>query len=540
MTIRKLLVANRGEIAVRIFRTCRELGIATVAVAPPDDGGALHTRVADELVAVSNYLHPEEHIRAAKEADADAIHPGYGFLAENADFAAAVGAAGLTWVGPPPEALRLGGDKLAAKRIAGEAGVPVVPTGEPDELGYPLLVKAAAGGGGRGMRIVREPGELDEALAAAAREAEAAFGDGTVFCERYVERPRHVEIQLLADSHGTVVSLGERDCSVQRRHQKVLEESPSPALDPELRAAMSEAAVSFARAIGYESAGTAEFMLAGREFFFLELNGRIQVEHPVTELVTGIDIVGEQIRVAAGERLSCLQQLAPSGHAVEARLYAEDPQSFLPQAGTVARLRLPTGVRVDAGVEQGDEVGTSYDPMIAKLIAHGPTRAEALARLRDALAETEVAGVTTNLPFLRWLVAHPVVAAGEATTAFLTEHPPLSEPPLRLPDPAWRGGWRLNLPTAPPAPAPDVDSAAHDHTVGAGSGNVTAPMPGTVVRVSVAAGEKVEARRPLVVLEAMKMETPLTAPYDATVKAVHVQEGDRVVGGALLVELEPV
>ena len=307
MTIRKLLVANRGEIAVRIFRTCRELGIATVAVAPPDDGGALHTRVADELVAVSNYLHPEEHIRAAKEAGADAIHPGYGFLAENADFAEAVGAAGLTWVGPPPEALRLGGDKLAAKRIAGEAGVPVVPTGEPDELGYPLLVKAAAGGGGRGMRIVREPGELDEALAAAAREAEAAFGDGTVFCERYVERPRHVEIQLLADSHGTVVSLGERDCSVQRRHQKVLEESPSPALDPELRAAMSEAAVAFARAIGYESAGTAEFMLAGREFFFLELNGRIQVEHPVTELVTGVDLVGEQIRVAAGERLGRLQ-----------------------------------------------------------------------------------------------------------------------------------------------------------------------------------------------------------------------------------------
>ena len=539
MTIRKLLVANRGEIAARIFRTCRELGIATVAVAPPDDGGALHTRVADELVAVSNYLHSEEHIRAAKESGADAIHPGYGFLAENADFAEAVGAAGLTWVGPSPEALRLGGDKLAAKRIAAEAGVPVVPTGEPDELGYPLLVKASAGGGGRGMRVVREPGELAEALAAAAREAEAAFGDGTVFCERYVERPRHVEIQLLADSHGTVVALGERDCSVQRRHQKVLEESPSPALDPELRAAMSDAAVAFARAIGYESAGTAEFMLAGREFFFLELNGRIQVEHPVTELVTGRDLIRDQIRIAEGAELEPSNSLL-QGHAVEVRLYAEDPQSFLPQAGTVERLRLPTSVRVDAGVEEGDEVGTSYDPMIAKLIAHGPTRAEALARLGDALAETEVVGVTTNLPFLRWLVAHPVVAAGEATTAFLTEHPPLSEPPLRLPDPAWRGGWRLNLPTAAPAPAPDVDSAAHDHVVGAGSGSVTAPMPGTVVRVSVAPGEKVEARRPLVVLEAMKMETPLTAPYDATVTAVHVQEGDRVAGGALLVELEPV
>ena len=537
MTIRKLLVANRGEIAVRIFRTCRELGIATVAVAAPDDSGALHTRSADETVAIGSYLHSEEHIRAATASGADAIHPGYGFLAENADFAEAVDAAGLLWVGPPAAALRLGGDKLAAKRIAAEAGVPVVPTGEPAELGFPLLVKAAAGGGGRGMRVVREPAELDEALAAASREAEAAFGDGTVFCERYVERPRHVEIQLLADAHGTVLSLGERDCSVQRRHQKVLEESPSPALDPELRAEMSAAAIAFAHAIGYQSAGTAEFMLAGREFWFLELNGRIQVEHPVTELVTGVDLVREQLRVAAGERLRVSETQA-QGHAVEARLYAEDPRSFLPQAGTVERLRLPTSVRVDAGVEEGDEVGTSYDPMIAKLIAHGPTRAEALARLADALAETEVGGVTTNLPFLRWLVSHPVVRAGEATTAFLTEHPPLSEAPLRLPDAPWRGGWRLNLPPAPPAPAPDVDSAAHDRAAGPGSGNVTAPMPGTVIGVKVAVGDRVEARRPLLVLEAMKMETPLTAPYDATVKAVHVEEGDRVAGGALLVELE--
>ena len=539
MAIRKLLVANRGEIAVRIFRTCRELGVAAVAVAAPDDAGALHVRSADEVVAIASYLDAAEHVRAARESGADALHPGYGFLAENADFAATVEAAGLTWVGPPPDALRLGGDKLTAKQIAAEAGVPVVPTGEPDELGYPLLVKAAAGGGGRGMRVVRDPSELEEALAAAAREAHAAFGDGTVFCERYVERPRHVEIQLLADSHGTVVSLGERDCSVQRRHQKVLEESPSPALDPELRAAMSSAAVAFARAIGYRSAGTVEFMLAGRDFWFLELNGRIQVEHPVTELVTGVDLVAEQLRIAAAEPLGVTVTQSPSGHAVEVRLYAEDPKTFLPQAGRVERLRLPAGIRIDAGVEEGDEVGTSYDPMIAKLIAHGPTRAEALARLGDALAQTEVAGVTTNLPFLRWLAAHPVVRAGEATTAFLTEHPPLSEPPLRLPEPPWRGAWRLNLPAVAPAPPPDVDSAAHDHAAGAGSSNVTAPMPGTVVRVSVAAGEKVEARRPLVVLEAMKMETPLIAPYDATVKAVHVEEGDRVVGGALLVELEP-
>jgi acetyl/propionyl-CoA carboxylase alpha subunit len=537
MPIRKLLVANRGEIALRVFRTCDELGIATVAVAAPDDAGSLHARSAGETVGIASYLQPEEHIRAAAQAGAGAIHPGYGFLAENAGFAEAVLAAGLTWIGPPPEALRLGGDKLAAKRIATEAGVPVVPTGEPADLGFPLLVKAAAGGGGRGMRVVRDSDELEHALAAAAREAESAFGDGTVFCERYVERPRHVEIQLLGDSHGTVVSLGERDCSVQRRHQKVLEESPSPALDPELRAAMSEAAVRFARAIGYASAGTAEFMLDGRDFFFLELNGRIQVEHPVTELVTGVDLVREQLRIAEGERLSGTGTQS-QGHAVEVRLYAEDPQTFLPQAGTVERLRLPDGVRVDAGVAEGDEVGTSYDPMIAKLIAHGPTRAEALARLADALAATEVGGITTNLPFLRWLVAHPVLRAGEATTAFLTEYPPLSEPPLRLPEGAWRGGWRLNLPAAPAAAAPDIDSAAHEHAAAGGESRVTAPMPGTVLRVEVAAGDRVQARRPLLVLEAMKMETPLTAPFDATVKAVHVEEGDRVAGGALLVELE--
>jgi acetyl/propionyl-CoA carboxylase alpha subunit len=537
MPIRKLLVANRGEIALRIFRTCRELGIATVAVAAPDDRGSLHARSADETAEIASYLHSEEHIRAAQETGADAIHPGYGFLAENEGFAEAVAAAGLTWIGPPAEALRLGGDKLAAKRIAAEAGVPVVPTGEPAELGFPLLVKAAAGGGGRGMRVVRSPDELDEALAAAAREATSAFGDGTVFCERYVERPRHVEIQLLADAHGTVLALGERDCSVQRRHQKVLEESPSPALDPELRAAMSEAAVAFARAIGYESAGTAEFMLDGGDFYFLELNGRIQVEHPVTELVTGVDLVREQLRIAQSERLSGTGTQS-QGHAVEVRLYAEDPRTFLPQAGTVERLRMPAGIRVDAGIAVGDEIGTSYDPMIAKLIAHGPTRAEAFARLADALAETEVGGVTTNLPFLRWLVAHPVVLAGEATTAFLTEYPPLSEPPLRLPEGAWRGGWRLNLPPASPMAAPDVDSAVHDHPAGGGESRVTAPMPGTVIRVDVAEGDHVEARRPLLVLEAMKMETPLTAPFDATVKAVHVEEGDRVAGGALLVELE--
>ncbi len=447
-------------------------------------------------------------------------------------------AAGLVFVGPTPEALRAGGDKLEAKRIAREAGVPVVPEGEPAEVGYPLVVKAAAGGGGRGMRVVRDPDELDDALEAARREAAAAFGDDRVFCERYVERPRHVEIQLLADSAGTVIALGERECSIQRRHQKVLEESPSPALDAALRREMSDAAVAFARAIGYRSAGTAEFMLAGRDFYFLELNGRIQVEHPVTEAVTGIDIVREQIRVAQGESLEASNSLL-LGHAVEVRLYAEDPRTFLPQAGTVTRLRLPDGIRVDAGVAEGDEVGVSYDPMIAKLIAHGDTRDDALAQLRRALAETRVEGLTTNLPFLRWLVAHPVVRAGETTTAFLEEHPPLSEPPPRLPSGPWKGAWRLNLPAPAPAPPPDLESAARQHgTGGVEESALVAPMPGTVIKVLAAPGDRVEPRQPLLLLEAMKMETPVVSPYEAVVKAVHVVEGDRVSGGQLLVELE--
>ena len=534
--MRRLLVANRGEIALRVFRACGSLGIETVAVAAPDDAGALHARSADSTVEIASYLDAAEIVRAAHETDADAVHPGYGFLAESAEFAEAVLGAGLTWVGPPPAALRAGGDKLAAKETARAAGVPVLPSGTPEEVGFPLLVKAAAGGGGRGMRVVRSPDELDEALAAARREAQAAFGDDTVFCERYLERPRHVEIQLLADRHGTVVALGERECSVQRRHQKVLEESPSTALDPALRAAMSDAAVAFARAIGYESAGTAEFMLAGRDFWFLELNARIQVEHPVTELVTGVDLVREQLLIAQGERLELRPEI--SGHAVEVRLYAEDPRSFLPQAGRIDRLRLPAGIRVDAGVAEGDEVGTSYDPMIAKLVAHAPTRDEALDRLATALRETEVDGVTTNLPFLRWLVSHPLVRAGATTTAFLTENPPLSEPPPRAPGPTWRGAWRLNLPGPPPRPAPDADATAHDYGPAAEKSAVTSPMPGTVIKVLVAPGDRVAARDTLVVLEAMKMETPLVSPYDATVRAVHVAEGDRVSGGAILVELE--
>ena len=386
------------------------------------------------------------------------------------------------------------------------------------------------------MRVVRSPAELDAALEAARREAKAAFGDETVFCERYLERPRHVEIQLLGDGRGAALALGERECSVQRRHQKVLEESPSPALDASLRAAMSDAAVAFARAISYRSAGTAEFVLDGREFFFLELNGRIQVEHPVTEEATRLDLVAFQLAIARGEEVVDPQSRLRR-HAVEVRLYAEDPVDFLPQTGTVERLRLPDSIRVDAGVAEGDEVGVAYDPMIAKLIASGETRTEALDRLGGALAETEVGGVTTNLPFLRWLVSHPVVRAGAATTAFLTEYPPLSAVPARLPDGPWAAPWRLNLPAPPPTPIPDPDAASHDHRHTGEQSSLTAPMPGTVIRVVVAEGDRVEARQPLVVLEAMKMETPVVAPYEAVVQAIHVSEGDRVAGGAVLVEL---
>jgi acetyl/propionyl-CoA carboxylase alpha subunit len=331
-----------------------------------------------------------------------------------------------------------------------------------------------------------------------------------------------------------VLALGERECSVQRRHQKVLEESP--VLDAELRAEMSDAAVRFARAIDYSGAGTTEFVVAGRDFYFLELNARIQVEHPVTEAVTGVDLVHWQLRIADGAPLE-LRPPAPRGHAVEVRLYAEDPRTFLPQAGRIERLRLPEGIRVDAGVVEGDEVGTSYDPLIAKLIAHGATREESLDRLAAALAETKVDGVVTNLPFLRWLVAQPALRAGETTTAFLIEHPPLSAPAPLAPR-VWRAPFRLNLPSAAIEPPPDVGAAAHAHGGVEESRSVVAPMPGTVIQVLVAAGDRVNARDPLVVLEAMKMETPLVSPYDATVRAVNVAPGDRVAAGAVVVELD--
>jgi len=538
MAIRRLLVANRGEIAVRIFRTCRRLGIDTVAIAAPDDAAALHTRSAGHTERVSSYLDPGAVIRAALDCGADAVHPGYGFLAENAELAAAVQAADLLWIGPSPEAIRRAGDKLEAKRLAASAGVPTLPTGSATEVGFPLLVKAAAGGGGHGMRIVRTEAELAGALEDASREAKAAFRDGTVFLERYLDRPRHIEIQLLADRGGRVISLGERECSIQRRYQKTLEESPAPGLADGLRARIAAAAVAVAEAVGYENAGTAEFLVQDEDFYFLELNARIQVEHPVTEAVTGLDLVEWQLRLAQGAEAPEPPQ--PAGHAIEVRLYAEHPRTFAPQSGRISSLVLPETIRVDSGVESGDEIPLRYDPLIAKLIAHAPTRELALRALADALARTAVRGVTTNLSFLRWLIDHPVIRSGETSTTFLAERPPLSR--HAEPGRTYRGYFRVNRDPSLPAPAyappPQLEASgargsSHDDHVS----TVSAPTPGAVIRVLVRVGEHVHSRQPLLVLEAMKMQTSLLAPYDAVVAAVHTAEGDQVAAGARLLEL---
>lgn len=447
---RKILIANRGEIAVRIIRTARRLGIATVAVYSDADSRAMHVAMADEAVhvgaapAAESYLAGERIIAAARKCGAEAIHPGYGFLSENPEFAEAVEAAGLVFIGPPAAAIRAMGLKDAAKRLMEKAGVPVVPGyhGEAQELvvlarkareiGYPVLVKARAGGGGKGMRRVDRPEALSDALAAARREAKAAFGDGRVLVEKLIETPRHIEVQVFGDRHGNVVHLFERDCSAQRRHQKVIEEAPAPGMTSAMRAAMTEAAVTAARAIGYQGAGTVEFIadvsdgLRPDRFWFMEMNTRLQVEHPVTEMVTGLDLVEWQLRVAAGEALPLAQErIALSGHAVEARIYAEDAaRGFLPATGTLHRLRFPDGaakahLRVDAGVREGDAVSPHYDPMIAKLIVHAQDRADALDALAAALAQTEIAGTTVNTAFLARLARDEGFLAGDVDTGLI-------------------------------------------------------------------------------------------------------------------------
>jgi acetyl-CoA/propionyl-CoA carboxylase, biotin carboxylase, biotin carboxyl carrier protein len=530
MAISRLLVANRGEIACRIFRTCERLGVDTVAVAEPTDRGSLHARSAAQTVEISSYLDPEAVIDAAREAQADGVHPGYGFLAESPELAEAVTAAGLIWVGPSPQAMRLGGDKVSASAIAREAGVAIAPQGSPDEMPLPFVVKAAAGGGGRGMRVVRTRAETDTAIADASREAEAAFGDGTVFCEPYRERARHVEAQLLGHSDGVVV-LGLRDCSLQRRHQKVIEEAPPPILDARAELAIRAGAEAFATAIGYRSLGTAEFLVDGSEAYFLELNARIQVEHPVTEALTGLDLVELQLRIAAGDPVSV--GVHEKGHAIEARLYAEDARTFLPRSGVIERLVLPDTIRVDTGVEAGDEVGLRYDPLLAKLVAHGATRDEARAMLEEALAQTVVSGVGTNLDFLRWAVGHPTFREGAVSTAFLIDHPPLSTPPRRRSRGSWSTAWRLNRPPPAPTSPPDIEATAGDHR--RGDGTVRSLMPGTVIAVDVAARDEVAAHARLLVLEAMKMEHQVSAPFAGRIAEVLVAVGDAVPAGATLV-----
>ncbi len=452
--IRRLLVANRGEIAIRIARGARELGIAPVGVYSDADEHALFRRAMDASLRIGpgpageSYLDGERIVAAAKTLGADAIHPGYGFLSERASFARLVVGAGLVFVGPTPDAIAAMGSKIEAKRRVRGFGVPVVPGYDGDDqslerlreeaarIGTPLLIKASAGGGGRGMRVVDDLARFAEALASAKREAKAAFGDDAVLLERYLRRPRHVEFQILADAHGTTLHLGERECSIQRRHQKVIEEAPSVALDPDLRARMGRAAVDAARSVGYTNAGTAEFMLdADGGFYFLEMNARLQVEHPVTELVYGVDLVHEQLRIAAGERLRFAQgDLVPRGWAIEARLNAEDPaHDFLPQSGTLAAFDVPRGpgVRLDSGFEAGSEVPVYYDSMLAKIIVWGADRAAAIARMDTTLRETAVAGIATNLPLLRAIVADDAYRAGDTTTSFLDERMPgfrLGEP----------------------------------------------------------------------------------------------------------------
>lgn len=444
--MKRVLIANRGEIAVRIARSCHALGMETVAVVSEADRDALHGRVMTHVVCIgpaeasASYLRVEAILDAAKQAGADAIHPGYGFLSENTGFARAVVEAGLTWIGPSPEAIDAMGSKIAARAAMMAAGVPVVPGAdapeEPeallaagDALGYPILVKASAGGGGKGMRAVHERESLLAAVAGARREAAAAFADDTVYMEKLLLRPRHVEVQIFGDTHGSVVHLLERECSIQRRHQKVLEECPSPALADSLRQRMGQAAVDAGAAVDYVGAGTVEFMLTeDNDFYFLEMNTRLQVEHPVTEEVLGVDLVAAQLSVAQGHPLPWTQEeLEPRGHAIEVRLYAEDAsRGFLPATGTLTRYVVPNGpgIRHDAGVEEGSEVSHHYDPMLAKLIVSGPDRAQAIGRLRAALNEWTIHGVVTNLPFLQKLVCHPAFMAGETHTGFIAEHFP--------------------------------------------------------------------------------------------------------------------
>jgi propionyl-CoA carboxylase alpha chain len=654
--ITTVLVANRGEIARRVFRTCREMGLRSVAVYAEHDESAPYVAEADLAVPLpagglaETYLSLPAILDAARRSGADAIHPGYGFLSENADFAAACAAAGVIFIGPSAEAIAAMGDKLAAKERMAEAGVPTLPSANVtdlsgdelreagDRIGYPVLVKAAFGGGGKGMRIVDEPGGLADGIAAARREAAAAFGDGTVFLERYVRRARHVEIQVFGDGQGDVIALFERECSIQRRHQKIIEESPSPAVSAELRKAMGEAAVEAARAIDYVGAGTVEFLLVeGGEFYFLEMNTRLQVEHPVTEMVTGLDLVRLQLLVAMGKGLPApAREASIIGHAIEARLYAEDPlNGFLPAVGRLERFEIarPEWVRIDSGVESGSVVSIHYDPMLAKVIAHAPTRSEAAALLAASLAESRVYGVLTNRDLLVQILRHPEFLDGQTDTGFLDRHPPQQlaagegneqqlkvhviaaavreqtchrraataltsmpsgwrnlvsqfqpfsvegpDGPLRLEYRFDRSGLAARLDGTDLGPIRLISSSETlvdlvvdglrwrvsivaegmmryvrsalgesrfqilprfpARTVDAPVGSLAAPMPGTIVRVAVSVGQRVDKGEVLLVMEAMKMEHNVRAVGAGVVAQVLVEEGQAVDNRAMLVIID--
>ena len=621
-SLESVLVANRGEIALRVMRTCRAHGVRTIAIYTELDRSAPHVRAADDAILVPSYLDIDAVVAAALARGATAIHPGYGFLSERAAFVRAVESAGIVFVGPSADVMEAMGRKDAAREIAVAAGVPVVPRGEDAAKDWqgPVLVKAAAGGGGKGMRIVRDEADLEEAKAAAAREARSAFGDDTLLIEKYVERGRHIEVQVVGDAHGHVVHLGERDCSIQRRHQKVLEEAPAPTITPEVRELVTSSAVALAKHVGYRNAGTVEFLLddATGEAYFLEMNTRLQVEHPVTELVHhGIDLVFHQLLVALGHPLEIDQDaVRPHGHAIEARVYAEDSfGGFLPQAGRTSIVRWPAGARVDHALEPGQVVSTSFDPMLGKVIVHGPDRESARRALVDALDRTAILGLTTNTGFLRALVASEEFAEASIDTAWLDRHT-LPTPDDELPrvfvawvsamlaagtdaeQPFQSDGWRSGADPAPTIVELDrtvvvdrytgrvddravreVSAADHvltleidgqllsavvnvqphvaevayrgqrfvferpdvfgDHAVDLSDGAIVAPMPGTVLDVRVADGDRVDAGQVLVVVEAMKMELALKAPFDGTVDHLAATTGAQVALGTTLLEVVP-
>ncbi len=571
--LESVLVANRGEIAVRVIRSAREMGLRTIAIYSELDRDAMHARMADEAwnigaaPASDSYLNMDRVLQVATESKATAIHPGYGFLSENGIFAQKVIDAGIAWVGPPPAAIAVMGDKISSRKAALEAGTPTVPgTVEPlqsmeeilpiaEEFGYPIAIKAAHGGGGKGLRVVWTADEVSEAYDGARREAQAYFGNAEVYVEKYIERPRHVEAQIIFDGHGNGAFLGERDCSVQRRHQKLIEETPSPAMTPEIRERFGEASLAVGRACGYENAGTVEFLLDQQgDFYFLEMNTRLQVEHTVTEMVTGIDLVQEQLNIAAGGRLS-FDKVEPRGHAIEMRINAEDPyQNFSPSPGRITEYREPAGygVRVDGWVEAGTNVSQYYDNLLAKLVVWGRNRDEAIARGLRALSEYSVHGVATTIPAHQHVLSHPDFVASRHHTKWmetevtLTQTDPDPGPTLPEDEALARrsmtieiGGRRFEVAFWAPEPASTggggirrrAPKLERSSAAGSSDGIVTAPMQGTIVKVSVKAGDTVEEGQSICILEAMKMENEIKAPNAGAVVELKVQTGDTVAPG---------